>query len=439
MGISTNTGKYFDDEVEFVFQSLTAEPPSGVPQGEFPGMLEPGNIDLDNRPIVMRGGRLSTVRSISVNFDDKEVVIPTISDDAKELDEMQAIELYERTGKHLGKFDTPENAITYAQALHAQQEKRYKPLYFQYLMGKENQMFSLDPNAQSKDPRARSPRSDVSDQQYVMMDDELINAGGKVIRPNFGSPGPRIQASPPGEIVNFPGKNKLHEGRGQKEKEYLNDPYQDAVIDQQWNRMVRESQRESNKQKVIEIYPGRKDNPSSQNRLLRDEPAEIKQFPGNPKDPVTGRELDPRSPIDRWYMDTIKKSPKDQLKSIEDRIKEIRGTPEYKNLIKERGYDPFDGPPPKPRSSLKDTEFSSMERRRDLTEGRLPRGESSGGGGNETAIYLEGILTQYARGQLNSKQVQKAFKDKGWTVDLRRGRYDYEAFDPSGKAHYLQP
>lgn len=52
---------------------------------------------------------------------------------------------------------------------------------------------------------------------------------------------------------------------------------------------------------------------------------------------------------------------------------------------------------------------------------------------------LEQSLTEYARGNLNAKGVQKIFKDHGWGVNLQRGKYDFEAWDPTGKMHYLVP
>lgn len=90
------------------------------------GMLEQGNIDLNARPTVKNAdGSISTVRSISANFDGQEVLIPTVSDDGKILSDKDAINTFLRTGKHLGKFDNPDDATAYAESLHDQQARRY--------------------------------------------------------------------------------------------------------------------------------------------------------------------------------------------------------------------------------------------------------------------------------------------------------------------------
>ncbi len=88
--------------------------------------FEEGNIDLSKRPKVKNpDGSISTVRSMGVNVDGIEVLIPTVSDDGRVMDDEEAYQTFRKTGKHLGKFKTVEDAERYGQVLHEMQEKYY--------------------------------------------------------------------------------------------------------------------------------------------------------------------------------------------------------------------------------------------------------------------------------------------------------------------------
>ena len=92
------------------------------------GLLEKGNIDIHNRPVVKNpDGSISTVRSMSTNIDGREVLIPTVSDDGRIMSDDEAIDNFMRTGKHLGMFDNPDDATAYAESLHNQQADEYLP------------------------------------------------------------------------------------------------------------------------------------------------------------------------------------------------------------------------------------------------------------------------------------------------------------------------
>jgi hypothetical protein len=64
---------------------------------------------------------------MSIGEDGREVLIPTVSDDGRIMNDNEAIQAYRSTGRHLGKFDSPDNATAYAEALHEQQAQQYVP------------------------------------------------------------------------------------------------------------------------------------------------------------------------------------------------------------------------------------------------------------------------------------------------------------------------
>jgi predicted GIY-YIG superfamily endonuclease len=88
-----------------------------------PGLVEAGNVDLTQRPHVKNAdGSVSTVRSISIEEDGKAVLIPTVVN-GKVVSDADAIAHYEKTGEHLGTFDSEASANAYAQRLHEGQAR----------------------------------------------------------------------------------------------------------------------------------------------------------------------------------------------------------------------------------------------------------------------------------------------------------------------------
>lgn len=120
--------KYSASDIENMLQGKGAQRgPAYLAGNSKPdGMLTQGNIDLNARPSVKNAdGSISTVRSMSFNDGKNEVLVPTVSDDGRIMTDEEAIAQYNKTGKHLGKFDTPEHATAYAENLHTAQERQY--------------------------------------------------------------------------------------------------------------------------------------------------------------------------------------------------------------------------------------------------------------------------------------------------------------------------
>lgn len=91
------------------------------------GQFGKGNIDLNNRSIqVHKNGKdYSSLESMSFEENGQEVLIPTVVN-GKLLSDDAAIAHYRKTGQHLGKFASPEEASAYALQLERRQQAYYE-------------------------------------------------------------------------------------------------------------------------------------------------------------------------------------------------------------------------------------------------------------------------------------------------------------------------
>ena len=85
----------------------------------------PGNIYLNSRPRVPVDGGYATVRSMGINDDGMETLIPTVHSDGYIMSDAEAMQHYGKTGQHLGKFGTVDQANQYAQRLHEDQARLF--------------------------------------------------------------------------------------------------------------------------------------------------------------------------------------------------------------------------------------------------------------------------------------------------------------------------
>jgi hypothetical protein len=108
------------DEKEAIAQDNKAE-------WDASSFVDRGNINLFNRPAVkMPDGKTASVRSMSFNENGQEILVPTVSEDARIMSHQEAIDQYHKTGKYLGKFNSVDEANKYAEQLHQQQASLLK-------------------------------------------------------------------------------------------------------------------------------------------------------------------------------------------------------------------------------------------------------------------------------------------------------------------------
>jgi len=126
-GHALNLALAYGDKDNFAYANelLYGRQGNGFDPSKQPGLTEPGNIDLLNRPRVKNAdGSISTVRSMSVEMDGQTVLLPTVAADGSGiLSNEDAIAQYQATGQHLGKFKDAASADRYALALHKDQER----------------------------------------------------------------------------------------------------------------------------------------------------------------------------------------------------------------------------------------------------------------------------------------------------------------------------
>ena len=82
-------------------------------------LLVAPTLDPSTQPAVLGpDGKISTVRTIGVNIDGRDVNIPTVGVDGTIMSNDEAIDEYKKTGKHLGIYDSQERADQAAEAYH---------------------------------------------------------------------------------------------------------------------------------------------------------------------------------------------------------------------------------------------------------------------------------------------------------------------------------
>src|SRR5258708_8421612 len=92
-------------------------------QGKVPGMVRPGNIDINHRPNINNpDGSHSSVFSMSFGTDEGEVLVPGVGNGKdyplRKLTTKEALDQYHKTGNNLGTFKTPKDADAYGSKLH---------------------------------------------------------------------------------------------------------------------------------------------------------------------------------------------------------------------------------------------------------------------------------------------------------------------------------
>lgn len=183
-----------DDELDNLLASQGVTPPPPAY-----GALEAGNIDLSRRPHVRNAdGSVSTVRSMGVNMDGREYLIPTVSDDGRVMGDDEAIDYFKRTGKHLGVYQSPEAATAAAEAIHTDQERNMPANTLAEASPEDGELDALlagaDPVAAAA--QAEAARAPIAPRRFNMLtpQGELVNVGEEHAEESYRQ-GYRLDAS----------------------------------------------------------------------------------------------------------------------------------------------------------------------------------------------------------------------------------------------------
>jgi hypothetical protein len=101
----------------------------GTPETLKYGAVEAPTLDLKNRPYVSNRAEdgnwyNSTVRSMGFTDDQgRNVLVPSVSDDGRIMDDKEAWDEYLKTGRHMGVYPTAEQSDRAGEKIHEDQEK----------------------------------------------------------------------------------------------------------------------------------------------------------------------------------------------------------------------------------------------------------------------------------------------------------------------------